>query len=438
MKESNVLLFLCLGSAIGIGNFYAIPQGVFYHGGLAYLLLHFLGLTLFAGVLLIAELLFAAWLQKSFVDSFRTLDRRFAFVPFLSFFAVGLITPNYITELAKIALMVGRACFSSGYIGADEYRLLAASPLSLYVVALGVLGVALVIIQSGMARVSEFMKITLLAVSGFWICLSYFIGSKWHWNGLAQMLSWKGQQIESGSVYDTLRFSLFTLSSGFGLFYSFYHSTIDAQRPKRGERPRSLRINVLKMVIFVMAADFASSLFAVAFVSPFQMPDNQQKMISSTTLLLDWLPQILARSGPVGIFFELGFFISLFLVGLLAVLALVKFEVVALERDLKWTRLKASVHVGIFGVLTLLIPLFPKLSVEIESFAIDLLLPLGALFLCYFVGWRMPRKAQSVLFGRSLLLDGFLKSWRILIRVVVPLFLIFVVMNYLVRLQTAL
>jgi NSS family neurotransmitter:Na+ symporter len=426
LNRASDVRYLALGSAVGIGNFFFIPAATLNLGGLSFFLAHVLGLAVLGSALLLAEFYWARWLQRSFVVSYRTLDSKFTFVPFLSFLAVSLITPAYLIELGRLLILLLHSLSNRGFLPAGERLRLEQEYFISFVAGFAVLATALACLQMSTRKVLRLVKAALSICFISWFLLSAVILQGWGRAGLESLLVWHSQRLTTQGVLSAWGFSLFSLSAGFGVLYTYIqfsgYPSLQNDHIQFWRRPGQL----LKIVAFVVAGDLLASVFSVIITSPFANSANSNVAtpLNGATLLLDWLPQILVRD-PYGSLWVALLFSSLLLAGLCSAMSLLEFEIYTMELELKWSRRRASTHVLFFSSLTLLLPLIPEASRKMSRWGSDILMPLCALFLVLFVGWKMPRKAHVQLLGRGHILDSVLKLWRLTVRYLIPVFLIY-------------
>ena len=437
LDQPSDLVPLAVGSAVGIGNFYVIPSLVLGKGGLIMVAVHLLGLFFLGSSLLLAEFLWSRWLLRPYLESFAAVSRNLAFVPLLTYLAVALILPSYIVELGRLLLLTMISIRESGFVPSGARAHIESNFFLSYIGAFVVLAISCALTLRAPSRTARLMKLLVATSFSCWTFVAFKILSGWGNTGLSQILEWDSDHVNFDSVFRTLGFSLFTLSAGMGVMYTF---TYYASQAPLSSETRSLPFwkrsgTLIRAVRWVVLGDFLSSLLCLVIVSPFaqslsalQMA-GESKNVDSLLLILDWVPQILVHTRLASTFSANVFLIGLLAAGFASAISLLDLMAFTLERELRWSRRRAVGHVFVLGLLMILLPLAPYMGRLLSWVGADLLLPVSAIFLCFAVGWKMPFRAQQSIWGRGLLLDPLHRIWRLSVRYLVPGFLLI----YLVR-----
>jgi NSS family neurotransmitter:Na+ symporter len=134
------------------------------------------------------------------------------------------------------------------------------------------------------------------------------------------------------------------------------------------------------------------------------------------------LPQAFAEMGGVGQVVGTLFFFALIVGALTSAMSLLEVVVSSVMDGLGWSRARASLVGG--GAITAL-GAFSAFDLEVldvsDQFANNILLLGGGFALCLFVGWVMPDPEAEIRAGSGAV--PWAGAWRWLLRIVVPLFL---------------
>jgi SNF family Na+-dependent transporter len=423
LGRAEDLLALSLGSAVGIGNFLALPELFIATGGFTVLLVHLLSLILLGGPLLVAEMAWSRWLLRPYDKSFVVLGTRWKWLFVFGFAALIDITPPYVLEVGRLATVAAKMLWLGDFAEAG-WAGVARSELESYAGALFILAVtSLVAILPARVRariVRGLMNYTFLC----WACLSWVIFKTWGWSGLGRSLLWDYSRISLPQIFEIFTFSLFTLSAGLGVHYTFVFYASQKSVEEGGDDAWRRPGFLMRTVIWVLVGDFVASLVALVFVSPFAVRDVLgRSSVDSRTIILEWLPEILNRIPGGQLWFWI-YLTSFLAAGVAALHSLLDFASFSVESEFKSSRRKAVLGIFVVGVLLSALPLLPVFQRAMNLWGSRVFLPLSALALSLAVGWGMPTQAQRQILGRGPSLDGWHLIWQLSVRWLIPFFLI--------------
>lgn len=438
LYKSSDLLWLCLGSAVGIGNFFSIPALVLHSGGALVLLLHLLGLVVFGATLLVGEFLWSRWLMKPFWQSYQVFfpirEKGLAWaVPVFSYLAVAFILPPYLMDMGKIFGQFFREVpqgLPVTTIVPDE-----STYLGNYLKALVALIAASACVVLPPRQFALAVRVLVVTAFGFWSLVSVGQFYSFGTSGLSQLLYWDNSKLSMQSITQTLGFSLFTLSAGFGVMYHFVFYA--SQAPMASESQLSGEDfwrqpgKFMSVAATIVLMDFFASILGLVILAPAVSElarsgfgGESNSYFNGRDLIFEQIPIFFSRT-PFGELRSFLFFGGLFLAGLAAAVSILDIAIFTLCQELKWSRRRASLHVFFFGSLMLTLPLIPTLYNYMNIAGADVLLSISSLIVCYFVGWKMPKRAQIQFIGRGLILDRIFQLWRFSVRFVTPVFLVY-------------
>jgi len=208
--------------------------------------------------------------------------------------------------------------------------------------------------------------------------------------------------------------AFFSLSLGMGAILTFA-----SYLPKDSD--------LLRESVVISFADFGVAFFAGLMVFPLIFALGMQSEISGGTIgaLFVALPKAFASMGGAGRVVGGAFFIALVVGALTSAISLLEVIVSAAMDAFDWERRRAAL---IGGVAVTLVGTASAYNIAIldlaDSVATNLFLVGGGLGIAIFVGWIMNDPATEAAVGgeRSAIHDG----WRLLLRFVVPLALLFI------------
>ncbi len=445
LYKSSDLFWLGVGSAVGLGNFLAIPGLVISSGGVPVILLHLMGLFILGGTLLVGEFLWSRWLMRPYWQSYQVLvpsgSRVSWAVPVFSYLAVLMILPPYLMDMGRLLGLAAGEISRAFFKPVNERTLLEFSYSSSYFRAFFALAVATLCSLYPPRILARLLKILVVGAFLCWVFSAYIILKSFGTVGLERIFYWDNARLDFDAIFKTLGFSLFTLSAGFGVMYHFVFYASQAPLNTNKKEPTDFwkqSGKFMRIAGLIVMTDFLSSLMSLVVASAFASQVETVELIrmfsgdvrvESRTLILDKVPEVLATK-PWGSFASISLFMGLFFAGMASALSILDIAIFTLGNELHWSRLRASLHLFGFGALMLTIPLVPTLAQYMRQAGADLLLPLSSLVLCYLVGWKMPRRSQVQILGRGLILDRLFQLWRFWIRYFAPLFLVYYFVSF--------
>lgn len=433
LDRSGDLVWLALGTAIGIENFFFLPSEVLYGGGLTVLVLHVLCVLLLAAPLVMAELLWGRWLLRPYVQAYKVVGMGWMWVPLVSLGALVLIFPPYLIDVGSLGVLALETVFRTGQSPAGLRAQIETSPLRSYLGALSLLSFCAGAVLTSSRSMAGIVKNLLRFSIPAWAVLTIYTVQNWGFEGLGRVLAWRPETLTWSLAFRVASFSLFTLSAGFGIFftYVYYASQIPLQKPKVGQVGLwQKQGGLLRIVGWVVVGDLMASVVSVCLVSPYGLGAVGQgvERRSSAVLMLDWVPQIFLHQ-PYGIVWVFVYYMSVLCAGVAAAISIFDCLLFQTEREFNWPRAKAVWHVWAFCAILATLPLIPLFKEVMGFVGAQFLLPLSALLMSYVIGWKMPERAQRSIFGRGLILDRMFILWRFSIRFLVPMFLLYLLLR---------
>jgi NSS family neurotransmitter:Na+ symporter len=432
LRSSGDLLALALGSAVGIGSFSVLPALVFYKGGLAVIVLHVLSLLLLGLPVIIAELIWGRWLLRPFSQSFRAVSPNLGWVPLLSTAAILFVAPPYYMELGRIGCVLGESLLGGITTWEGVHLRIEAAQMRSFFATVALLTLCALACMGPTARIARIVRGLLAFAFPSWIFLTAWVVASWGIEGLQRLFYWPSQLPPWPIFLQVTTFSLFSLSAGMGVLFNYVYYA--SQAPVGGKPGADTGVGrsglLLKTALLVLAGDLFSSFAALAILSPYGWGNlgPEAQGVLPAELVFERIPQVLS-SGRGSIGLASLHFAALLAAGSASAISLFDWAVFNLEREMRWSRRRTVAHIWVLGLCLASFPLVPYLSSEMEALGMTYFLPLSALFISIAVGWRMPRKAQQLIFGRGLVLDRVFLLWRFSIRFLTPGFLAYLLIR---------
>ncbi len=386
------------GSAIGLGNIWRFPYVAGQNGGGAFLLIY-LGFILVIGFpVMLAELSIGRRAQRNALGSFKKLapGKPWYLVGLMGVVAAFMILAFYNTiagwTLEYLAQAVGNGfngkssdelknsfeAFQSGTFRPVFWQLIFIL-LTGYIVFLGV--------KKGIEKYTKILMPLLVVLVVIIAIKSLTLpGAR---EGLVFLFKPDFSKISWTVILDALGQATFSLSIGMGTLIT-YGSYIQKNN------------NLANTVLKVTAADTAIAVLAGIMIFPAVFAFNIDPA-EGFGLVFIVLPGIFEQMAG-GYFFGILFFILLAIAALTSTVSIFEVIVAYFSEELNMTRHRATIigsvalaFVGVFATLSFG-PLsgaliFDKTIFEwFEYLSVNIMLPLGAIFLVLFVGWYLGRK----------------------------------------------
>ncbi len=402
---SNIgFILAAAGSAVGLGNIWKFPGKVAAGGGGTFLICYAL-IVLFVGFpVMLAELSIGRSTQKNVVGAFRRLNPRWSFAGGIGVLTLFVIMSYYSVVggwvMKYISVYLTGADFSA--FGNDSSRFSAyfadfisrpAEPL-LWGAAFLLLCIYVVVrgVSEGIERVSKFL------MPGLFVLLTgivvYAITLDGAAEGLKYILAVDPAKFNGGTVVAALGQAFFSLSVGMGIMVT-YGSYV----------PRTE--NLAKSAGCICILDSLVALLSgLAIVPVVYITAGPEAMGMGGGFAFMALPEVFSRL-PGGVFFGFAFFLLLFVAALTSAISILESCIAWLTEEFGFARLKATLLLVIpmsflsagyslsQGAMDIKLPWFDftngvqylPMNAVMEKFTDNLMIPLGALCFCLFVGW---------------------------------------------------
>ena len=436
-------ILAAVGAAVGLGNIWKFPFVAGVSGGGAFVLVY-LGCVLFVAVpILIAELLIGRRGASSPPVAMSTLaasagrSKAWRLVGWMGTI-VGFLIATYYSVIAGWTLSyIGKA--AGGFRGAgplevaEQFDALLASPVTMTLWHTVFIAIALFIVgrglQDGIEKAVKTLMPSLFAMMLVMIGYAAYAGD--FAAGFSFLFNVDFSKITGEVVLAAVGQAFFSISVAMGLMMIY-----GAYVPKE--------VSLTRSAFIIAGTDTLIALLAGLMIFPLVF-GNGLDPAEGPGLIFKTLPTAFVQM-PGGQVFGALFFLLLAFAAITSIIAILE-PIVAYAQD-KWAMTRRNACV-IFGFLAWLIGLATVFSFNtwkdftpldmlgaldgktlfdlIDYFTANILMPLGAILIAIFVGWRMNRDdltEELPVMGPMLF-----KLWLLMIRVVVPIALLAILVS---------
>ncbi|MGB0583152.1 MAG: sodium-dependent transporter [Limisphaerales bacterium] len=424
-KSRLGFIFAAAGSAIGLGNIWRFPYVVGENGGSAFLVVYLL-MILFLGLpVLIGEVMLGKASQRDPVGAFEVLDRKgspWRLIGFMGVLAAFMILAFYSVVAGWCIEFIIRSlsgAFSPDAhpaLAAQAFNVLTSSPeVQIYYLGfflLMVVGIVYAGVQSGLQRWCEILMPLFLLIL---VALIFFAmtqpGAK---EGVKFLLQPDWSKLDRDAVLAAMGQCFFSLSLGMGamLTYGSYLRKED---------------NVVSSAAWVTSLDTGIAIFAGFAIFPIVFSFGIDPGHGPGLVFVS-LP-VAFQQLPAGTIVALAFFVLLLAAALTSAISLLEVISAYFVDEFKMPRHLAAI---MFGLICFLMGVGVTYSGKyldfLDGVSAKYLLPLGALFISLFVGWRLDQKIAQSEFADSKFAKVF-KVWLFCVRFVAPVLIALVFLN---------
>ena len=372
------------GSAVGLGNIWKFPGKIAAYGGGAFLLLYVLIVALIGLPVMLAELSIGRATQKNVVGAFHSLNRRWTFCGglgvvtlfvILSYYCIvgGWVTKYVFVYLTGADFPATAAPFQDffvQFISAPVEPLIWGAlffGLCIFVVVRGV--------SSGIEKFSKFLMPCLFLLLIAIVFRAVTLPGAWE--GVKYLFEIRPEAINGDTLVAALGQAFFSLSVGMGIMVT-YGSYVS----KKENLLRSAgMICILDTLVAVLAA-LTSAISILESCTAFLNEELHWSRLKSTLLL----------AAPMSLL-SIGYSLS---------------QSAERSLNLPWLDWKHGLQ-------------WLPMNAVMEKFTDNLMIPLGALLFCVFVGWIWgSQKAAKEISGEAQKPFKLKKYWSFTVRYIAP------------------
>ena len=424
------------GSAVGLGNIWKFPYIAGEYGGGAFVLVYLLTVLLIGFSIMIAEMLIGYIGRKDTVTSFEELapkNKQFwklggfqslAGLFIMTFYSVviGWILHYIVTSLSSLPSSVSEAestfttMLHSDILTQLLYHTIAFVSIT-YVLTKGIKG--------GIEKMNFVLMPTLMIILvGMF---SYAVTLDTFSQAVDFMFTPDWSKIDSNAFVVAVGHAFFTLSLGMGAIMTYSASM------EKGS-------NLVKNTFWVVFLDTIIAIIAglMLFTFLYQYGSGPAK---GPGLVFISLPAAFYEMGILGNFFAVIFFIALAFAGLTSSVSLVEPMVQYFIDRFKWSRIKASISMGLFFYLIGIIALLSNIDDYkeiltwggknffdwVDYITAAIMLPIGGFIMAIFVGFILEKQRVESIMKPQL---GFaFEAWYFSLRYITPVAMSIVMLN---------
>ena len=436
-------ILAAVGAAVGLGNIWKFPFVAGVSGGGAFVLIYLLCVIFVAVPILIAELLIGRRgaasppVAMSVLAASAGRSKAWRIVGWMGTI-VGFLIATYYSVIAGWTLSyIGKA--AGGFGGASsaevagQFDALLADPVTLTIWHTIFIVTALLIVGQGLQGGIERAVKTLMPSLFFMmlVMIGYAAYAGDFQAGFAFLFNMDFSKITGEVVLAAVGQAFFSISVAMGLMMVY-----GAYVPKE--------VSLTRSAFIIAGTDTLIAILAGLMIFPLVF-GNGLDPASGPGLIFQTLPTAFVAM-PGGRIFGALFFLLLAFAAITSIIAIIE-PIVAYAQD-KWAMTRRNACI-VFGFLAWLIGLATVFSFNnwkdftpldmiaalegktvfdlIDYFTANVLMPLGAILIAIFVGWRMrPEDLSEELpvMGR-----GLFQVWLLMIRVVVPIALLAILIS---------
>lgn len=418
------------GSAVGLGNLWRFPYLAAKYGGGIFLLVYIILAVTFGFTLMITEITIGRKTQKSCVDAYSKLDKRFSFLGYIASIVPIIIFPYYCVIGGWVTKFVGLFVSGGGASAAsDEYFPSfisgAASPLIYLAIFVSITAIIIMLgVQNGIEKVSKILM-PLLAVMTVGIAV-YSLTLPGALDGLVYYVKPNFGAFSIKTVVAAMGQLFYSMSLAMGIMITY-----GSYMNKKDDLERSVR----QIEIFDTVIAFMAGVMIIPAVFAFSGGDPD-KLQQGPTLMFVMLPKVFDAM-PGGQIVAAVFFVLVFLAALTSAVSLMETILSVLQDKFKIGRIAGSL---LILVLAFLIAIPSSLGFGVWShiqilgrdfldffdfMSNNILMPIVAFITCIFIGFVVKPKTVE----DEILKSGKFKSKRlynIMVKFIAPVFLLII------------
>jgi len=425
------------GSAVGLGNIWKFPYVAGQNGGGAFVLVYLGCVALIGLPIMMSEILLGRRGRRNPVETMRILGDEeanqpaWALVGFTGMIA-GFIILSFYSTIAGWTMAYTVKAATGTFVGQDaamlgaEFGAFIANPIATGFWHTLFMAVTIVLVglgvEEGIERAVRFMVPALVVL--LLILLAYAVTTGQFAAGAAFLFEPDFSKITGTVVLAAMGQAFFTLSVGMGAVMAY-----GAYLPQDASIPGT--------ALAVAAADTSIALLSGLVIFPIVFA-NGLDPAEGPGLIFQTLPLAFGQM-PAGSFFGVLFFICLGFAALTSAISLMEPAVAWMVESFGLTRPTAALRVGgIIWALGLLTVLsfnyladfkFGRGTIfdNLDFLSVNVLLPVGGLFLTVFAGWVMCQNSTADELDPSV--GPMYRIWRLLTRYVAPVAVVLVLLN---------
>ncbi len=433
-KLSAVLV--AAGCSVGLGNIWRFPFVAAENGGGTFLLVY-LGCVLFIGIpVMLAEFVVGRGTHLNAVGAYKKLDKKWSGIGYNGILAAFLIMGSYFVVSGWTAeYMVNSITGDLGHLSTpEEYKSFFSDFMTdpfrpLIYTLIFIWGTHFIISKGVTKGIERFTKILMPLL--FLILIVLAVNSLLMPNGLQglqDLFAPDFSKLSPDLFLAAIGQAFFSLSIGLGCLIA-YSSYFD---DKTDLRETAIQVTILDTIVALLAG---------VMIFPAAASVGIETMEGGPELVFVTLPGIF-NTLPFSMLWSSIFFMLLVVAALTSTISLHEVVTLYLSEQHNMSRKKATyvTTLSVCALATLaclslsVLPQFGLFGLNffdfLDTVTAKVLLPVGGLFTCIFVGWRLDRRFTE----GQLLREGEQKSWVVnglifLLKYICPIMILLVLLN---------
>ena len=386
-----VAILAAAGSAIGLGSIWRFPYVAGENGGAAFLLVYLLAIFVVGIPVMVAEFAVGRATKKNAVGGYRQLAKGWRWLGYSGIIA-ALFISGYYYIIAGWSLEYFVNSFGSLYNEGVDFRTqfgifqTSWRPL-LYMVIFVVLTHIIIVrgVQDGIEKASKVMMPMLFVILIFmaiWVAFMPGAGAGYEFFLKPDF----AKAFSADTIFSAVGQAFFSLSVGMGCMVT-YASYFDKKTNLVGT---SFSVSLLTLVVAILAGLVIFPAVFSAGIAPSE----------GTSLVFVSLPEVF-KGMPLPSLFSAIFFLLLALAALTSTISFHEVLTAYISEEFGMSRKWATTITSTLSVVLCVVAMYTTFDVSIPGYngtmlsdlfdfiTASVILPLGGLFTCLFVGWRM-------------------------------------------------
>lgn len=386
-----VAILAAAGSAIGLGSIWRFPYVAGENGGAAFLLVYLLAIFVVGIPVMVAEFSVGRATKKNAVGGYRQLVKGWRWLGYSGIIA-ALFISGYYYIIAGWSLEYFVNSFGSLYTEGVDFRTqfgifqTSWRPL-LYMVIFVVLTHIIIVrgVQDGIEKASKVMMPMLFVILIFmaiWVAFMPGAGAGYEFFLKPDF----AKAFSADTIFSAVGQAFFSLSVGMGCMVT-YASYFDKKTNLVGT---SFSVSLLTLVVAILAGLVIFPAVFSAGIAPSE----------GTSLVFVSLPEVF-KGMPLPSLFSAIFFLLLALAALTSTISFHEVLTAYISEEFHVSRKWATTITSTLSVVLCVVAMYTTFDMSIPGYngtmmsdlfdfiTASVILPLGGLFTCLFVGWRM-------------------------------------------------
>ncbi|WP_438463039.1 sodium-dependent transporter [Marinomonas sp. PE14-40] len=423
-----IFILAATGSAVGLGNIWKFPYITGENGGGAFVLMYLVCILLVGVPIMMAEVFIGRRARKSPINAITELAQeankstKWSILGLMGMLA-GVMIFSFYSVVAGWVLHYIALMGSGEFVGASSdkageiFNGLLGDPktMLLWHTVFAIMTVVVVIggVNKGLERATRILMPALFVL--LVILLGYSATTDGFAEGFDFMFHFDASELSWDAVLIALGHSFFTLSLGMGTIMAY-----GAYMPKKA--------SIGSTVITIAVLDTVVALIAGLAIFPIIFANNMDPGAGPGLMFVS-LPVAFGQM-PGGQIFGFMFFLLVGVAAWTSAISLLEPTVAYLVEKLKWSRVKASIILGVIvwaiGISCLLafnewseFKLFGKNMFDLLDYATaNIMLPLGGILTALFAGWVVSKKVSL---EETAISENLHTVWMFTVRFVAPI-----------------